>query len=89
MSGAGDIQVAAEGKGPQDGFTGYKVFGGPPARWGDYGAAAADGKTIWVANEYIAQTCTLAQYTTAPFGSCGSTRVTLGNWATHISAVTP
>ena len=91
--GAGNVEVAAEGKGPQDGFTGYKVFGSdrnhPNSRWGDYAAAATDGKTVWIANEYIAQTCTLAQYTAAPFGSCGGTRVTFGNWGTRISAVTP
>lgn len=89
--GAGDIHIAAAGKGPDDGFTSYKVFVGDPprTRWGDYGAAVADGDTVWIASEYIAQTCTLAQYTTAPFGSCGGTRTSLGNWATRISAVKP
>ena len=89
--GAGNVEVVAEGKGPQDGLTGYKGLVGDPTRprWGDYAAAATDGKTVWIANEYIAQTCTLAQYTAAPFGSCGGTRVTLGNWGTRISAVTP
>jgi hypothetical protein len=88
--GAGNVEVAAEGAGPQDGFSGYKAYGNPPRpRWGDYAAAATDGKTIWIANEYIAQTCTLDQYTAAPFGTCGGTRVALGNWGTRISAVTP
>ena len=88
--GAGNVVVAAEGRGPQDGLTGYRAFGDPTRpRWGDYAAAATDGKTIWIANEYIAQTCTLTEYTAAPFGSCGGTRVTLGNWGTRISAVTP
>jgi len=84
------VHIAAEGKGPQDGFSGYNAFGAPPRpRWGDYGAAAPDGNSVWLASEYIAQTCTLAQYMTAPFGSCGGTRVSLGNWATHVSRVTP
>ena len=47
--GAGDIHVAAEGAGPQDGFAGYRPFG-RRARWGDYSAAATDGKTIWFAS---------------------------------------
>jgi hypothetical protein len=89
-SGAGDIFVAKAGVGPQDGFTGYKAFGDPPRpRWGDYGATAVDGNTIWIASEYIGQTCTLAQYQTAPFGSCGGTRTTLANWGTRISQVKP
>ncbi|HEX2864518.1 MAG TPA: hypothetical protein VHN99_08105 [Deinococcales bacterium] len=91
IAGVGDVHIAAEGLGPQDGFTGYKgEVGNPPRpRWGDYGATAVDGNTVWMASEYIGQTCTLAQYTSAPFGSCGGTRATLGNWATRISAVKP
>lgn len=89
--GNGDVKVAAEGIGPQDGFTGYKAFGNPPRpRWGDYGAAAVDENgDIWIASEYIAQTCTLAQYMTAPFGSCGGTRTSLANWATRVSLIDP
>ncbi|NUS37402.1 MAG: hypothetical protein HOQ02_00045 [Lysobacter sp.] len=86
--GAGAVHTAAAGAGPQDGFTEYRDFSRRP-RWGDYGAAVADGGDIWIASEYINQTCTLATYMTAPFGSCGGTRTSLGNWATHISKVTP
>ena len=90
VTGAGDIHIAGAGLGPQDGFSGYRAFGNPARpRWGDYGATAVVNGTIWVASEYIAQTCTLAQYESAPFGSCGGTRATLGNWSTHISAITP
>lgn len=85
------IHVAAAGLGPTDGFTSYKAFvGNPPrTRWGDYGAAVADGTTVWLASEYIAQTCTLEQYLTGAIGSCGGTRTSLGNWATRISKLNP
>jgi hypothetical protein len=89
-TGAGSIFVAKAGVGPQDGFSGYKAFNNPPRpRWGDYGATAVDGLTIWIASEYIGQTCTLDEYTTAPFGSCGATRTALANWDTRISQVKP
>jgi hypothetical protein len=90
---AGNINIIAEGLGPQDGFTEYRVFSPTNdlvarPRWGDYGASVASGNdTIWVANEYIAQTCTLAEYMSSPFGSCGGTRVTLGNWATRVTSL--
>jgi len=57
--------------------------------WGDYGGAVADGNSIWIASEYIGQTCTLAQYEASPFGSCSGTRTSLGNWDTRISKLTP
>jgi hypothetical protein len=90
-TGAGPVQVAREGLGPSDGFTSYKAFvGNPPrTRWGDYGATAVDGNNIWIASEYIAQTCTLSQWLTAPIGACNNTRTSLANWATRISLVKP
>lgn len=84
--GAGDIHVAAAGMGPQDGFTEYFIGGARP-RWGDYGAAVTDGSSIWFASEYIAQTCTLSQYLSDT--GCGGMRVSLGNWGTRISGITP
>jgi hypothetical protein len=91
--GAGSIFLAKAGAGPEDGFSEYQVFASPgsPARprWGDYGATAVSGSNIWIASEYIAQTCTLDQYTTDPFGSCGGTRTALANWATRLSLVAP
>jgi hypothetical protein len=86
----GAIQVAAAGLGPDDGFTSYKAFVGDQSRprWGDYGAAAFDGNTIWIASEYIAQTCTLGQWLNTNF-RCGNTRTALGNWSTRISQVAP
>ncbi len=87
-AGTGPIEVLAEGVGPEDGFAGYRLFGARP-RWGDYGAAAIDPATgqLWVANEWIAQSCTFAQYQAAPFGQCGGTRTALANWSTRISRV--
>jgi hypothetical protein len=81
------VRVLAEGVGPEDGFSGYRGFGGRP-RWGDYGAAAIDGNgNLWVANEWIGQSCSFAQYQAAPFGECGGTRTALANWSTRISRV--
>jgi hypothetical protein len=89
--GMGDVSVAAAGAGPWDGFTSYVAFGSGRPRWGDYGATSVIGGTIYVASEYVAQTCTYAQYLmAAPLpGQCGGTRAPLGNWSTHISAITP
>ncbi|MDP9108058.1 MAG: hypothetical protein M3N23_03185, partial [Pseudomonadota bacterium] len=84
------IHIIAEGKGPDDEFGGYAAFGTPRSRWGDYAAAAVDGDDIWIASEYIAQSCTLKQFTdpNALF-SCGGTRVALTNWGTRISRIEP
>lgn len=96
-NGTGDVKYAAHGAGPQDGFTEYLSIGTGSfrPRWGDYGAAAVDGKTVWVASEYIGQTCTLAQYVLpsptnlAAFGTCNDTRGSIGNWDTRISQIVP
>jgi len=85
--GMGDVQIAAAGVGAWDGFTSYKVFGAGRPRWGDYGAAAVDGDSIWIASEYVAQTCNYATYLADP--TCGGTRGALSNWSTRISNVTP
>ena len=85
--GAGDVHIAAEGAAPQDGFTGYFPEVNPVRpRWGDYGAAAVDGNTIWFASEYISHSCDLATYVATNF-TCGNTRGSLGNWATRITHV--
>jgi hypothetical protein len=91
-SGVGGIQTAKDGLGPADGFTGtffYSAPNPPRPRWGDYGAAVVVGNNVWIASEYIGQTCTLAEYESTPFGSCGGTRTVLANWDTRISEVTP
>jgi len=73
--GAGAITLVAQGAGPDDGFSGYQIFGGDRAgRWGDYSAAVADADgTIWFANEYIPN---------AP-------RTALANWGTFIGKIVP
>jgi hypothetical protein len=88
----GPIHIAAQGLGPDDGFTSYKAFVGDPprTRWGDYGAALTDGNSLWIASEFIGQTCTYAQYYPNPpslanFGSCGGTRTSLANWYTRLT----
>ncbi len=96
-SGFGAVAVAANGKGPADGFSDYFAYAIPGQnerpRWGDYGAASVAGNQVWIASEYIGQSCTLAQYmtntTASPFGTCGNTRTALANWDTRISLINP
>jgi len=106
LVGVGAWNVIAEGAAPDDGFTSYKAqVGNPPrTRWGDYGAAAVDGNSIWIASEYVAQACDYIDWG-GPFfaggtgdnllGTCGGTshgpgkRTALGNWSTRISKLTP
>jgi hypothetical protein len=97
---AWNIVPGGQGAARDDGFTSYKSqVGNPPrTRWGDYGYAAVDGNSVWIASEYIAHSC---DYTTwgGPFfaggtgdnllGTCGGTRAALGNWSTFISKFTP
>jgi hypothetical protein len=89
-----------------DGFTRYKaeVCNPPRTRWGDYGAAAVDGNSVWIASEYIAHACTYTDWG-GPFfaggtgdnllGTCGGSnhgagaRAALGNWSTRIRQLTP
>jgi len=90
-AGVGAVHIAAAGVGPDDGFSNYLFFGNPPGtkrpRWGDYGAAVPVGSHVWIASEYIGQSCTLATYRATNF-RCGNTRTALANWSTRISEVT-
>lgn len=89
--GTGAVQLAAQGLGPADGFSGTAVFNAPNPprpRWGDYGAAVVDGSNIWVASEYIGQTCDLATYI-ATGAACGNTRTSIANWDTRVTEVNP
>jgi hypothetical protein len=101
-----NVVTSGQGAAPDDGFTSYKSqVGNPPrTRWGDYGATAVDGNSIWIASEYIAQTCSYTEWG-GPFftggsgdnllGTCGGSshgpgsRTALGNWSTRISQLTP
>lgn len=93
-NGPGELHVAATGAGPQDGFCEYTFFNCAQTptphnrpRWGDFPAAQASGNSIWIANEYIAQTCTFAQYQKDPL--CGQTRGSVANWSTRVSQINP
>ena len=89
-TGAGAIYLAKAGVGPQDGFSGYKAFGDPPrAPLGRLRRHRGGRSNIWIASEYIGQTCTLAEYEADPFGCCGGTRTALANWGTRISLIRP
>jgi hypothetical protein len=85
------VKIISEGVGPDDGFTGYAAFVGDPPRprWGDYGAVAMDGDTLWLASETIEQSCTLDEYIGdgSAIGSCGGTRTALANWGTRVSSL--
>jgi len=95
------------GAAADDGFSGYKAqrFPNPiRPRWGDYGAAAVDGNSVWIASEYIAHTCNYIDWG-GPFfaggsgdnllGTCGGAshgpgvRTALANWSTRISKFVP
>lgn len=94
------------GAATDDGLTGYKALvGNPPrTRFGDYGATAVDGDSIWIASEYVAHACNYIAWG-GPFfaggtgdnllGTCAGpthgpgTRTAFGNWSTRISQLTP
>jgi hypothetical protein len=83
----GDVVVAGAGAGPNDGFT-ATFDGGYRTRWGDYGAAAvAPNGTVWLASEYIAQTCDDATFNAD--NTCGNTRTFYANWSTRLYSVKP
>ena len=104
----GAVTIVADGAATEDGFTSYKQQLNPGAslrpRWGDYGSAAVDGNSIWIASEYIAQSCNYTDWG-GPFfaggtgdnllGTCGGAshgpgkRTALANWSTRISKLTP
>ena len=105
MVGAGAWNDIALGAAPDDGFSGYRQQGVPiRPRWGDYGAAAVDGNSIWIASEYIGGVCNYTDWG-GPFfvggsgdnllGTCGGAshgpgvRTALANWSTRISKLTP
>jgi hypothetical protein len=105
-SGAWRVVNGGLGATQDDGFTGYKSQTAPDPkrpRWGDYGAAAVDGNSIWIASEYIAHTCSYTDWggrffgastgdnklgTCAPTPGAAGPRTALANWSTRISHFT-
>jgi hypothetical protein len=109
LAGAGAWSTVPGGTGAaaDDGFSGYKQQNFPNPirpRWGDYGAAAVDGNSIWIASEYIGHACDYTDWG-GPFflggtgdnllGTCGGAshgpggRTALANWSTRVSQLTP
>jgi len=87
--GAGPVHMIREGQSVQDGFTEYPAVGGNRPRWGDYGAAAVDGKNVYLAGQYIEQPpCTLSDYIATGF-TCFGFRSALANWSTRVTRLTP
>jgi hypothetical protein len=105
--GAWNVVTGGQGAAADDGFSGYKQQRYPNpirSRWGDYGAAAVDGNSIWIASEYIAHTCSYTDWGGPSFvggtgdnllGTCVGAghgpgpRTALANWSTRISKLTP
>jgi len=88
VAGLGPWNVAPGGAGaaPQDGFGGYRQQSNPVRyRWGDYGAAAVDGTSIWVASEYVATACDYTHWG-GPFFAGGSGDNLLGTCGTAESS---
>jgi len=82
-----NVEIAGLGVGPNDGGTGTGE-GGYRTRWGDYGAAdVAPNGTVWIASEYIAQSCSVSTFNADP--TCGFTRTFYANWSTRITAYNP
>lgn len=74
-SGASDVHISGAGVLPEDGFSGYRAFGGGgTARWGDYSAAVFSNGKVWLAAEYIPG---------AP------PRTFFANWGTFVTDVAP
>jgi hypothetical protein len=71
----GRVQIARAGNEPEDGFTGYREFGGNGvARWGDYSGAAIDTDGVaYMATEYTPDIA----------------RTMLANWCTYIIRLQP
>jgi hypothetical protein len=109
LAGVGDWSVVPGGTGAaaDDGFSGYKQQRFPAgirSRWGDYGAAAVVGNSVWIASEYVSAACNYTDWG-GPFfaggsgdnllGTCGGAshgpghRTALANWSTFISKFTP
>ena len=84
--GAWNIVDGGTGAAQDDGFTELQVAGRRPAAdsLGDYGAAAVDGNSVWIASEYIAHSCNYTDWggpfftggtgDSPPSATCGGAR---------------
>jgi hypothetical protein len=89
VAGVGPVHMIREGQSTQDGFTEYPPIGGNRPRWGDYGAAAVDGRNVYLAGQYIEQPpCTLAEFISTGF-ECFGYRTVFANWSTRVTKLTP
>ena len=89
VAGVGEVHMISEGQSVQDGFTEYPPIGGNRPRWGDYGAAAVDGNSVYLAGQYIEQPpCTLDDFIATGF-TCFGYRTSLANWSTRVTKLTP
>jgi hypothetical protein len=87
VAGVGPVRTMLEGQGVQDGFTEYPPIGGNRPRWGDYGAAAVDGRTVYLAGQYIAAPgCSIEDFV---FTDCDGTRTLFANWSTAVGSLRP
>lgn len=86
------VHVSALGQSPEDSSTEYACWNGTGAscpwrpRFGDYGAAVADGGNIYFASEYI-QYANCSDATFAGDMTCGGTRSARRNWGTSINKI--
>jgi hypothetical protein len=86
VAGVGPVTTLLEGQGVQDGFTEYLTFSNRP-RWGDYGAAAVAGSTVYLSGQYIAAPgCSITDWL---FTDCNDSRTLLANWSTAVGALRP
>ena len=84
------VNIAAAGQSPTDGFSEYYFFGSDAyrPRFGDYSAAVAFGDKIFFSTEYIQNpNCSHAAWLLD--NTCGGTRARSSNWGTSISAFSP
>lgn len=89
VAGVGPVHMIREGQSTQDGFTEYPPIGGNRPRWGDYGAAAVDGKNVYLAGQYIEQpACTLTDFIDTGL-TCFGFRTAFANWSTRVTKLTP
>lgn len=89
------VNVAALGQAPDDGFTeyaDYPAFQNSRPRWGDYGAAIylPGTRNVYFASEYIQYAnCTGSAFNFNGNPTCGGTREGQSNWGTSVNVAEP